>query len=212
MASIKIKQTCAKCRKSGGIVMCHACQQLFCIQHRQELWEQMDGISQAHDLKYEKSTQSLSERINHWEHESIKIIQETAKKARADLQQLLEKNKNELRMSVDRLMEELRTCRESDDYAEIDIKTWTEQLKELRQMVESSSIVKIECDNNTRSAIGLIKVSGSQQPLVSIVKEKMQMENNNRTTEQFTEISFCQQMVSLDRVHITTGPVRASVV
>jgi len=82
MASIKIKQTCAKCRKSGSIVMCHGCQQSFCIQHRQELWEQMDGISQAHDLKYEKSTQSLSERINHWEQESIKIIEETAKKAR----------------------------------------------------------------------------------------------------------------------------------
>jgi len=109
-------------------------------------------------------------------------------------------------------MEELRTCRESDDYAVIDIKTWTEQLKELRQMVESSSIIKIECDNNTRSAIGLIKISGSLQPLVSIVQEKLQMENNNRTPEQFTEIFFCQQMVSQDGVPITTGPVRASVV
>jgi hypothetical protein len=202
MASIKMKQTCPKCRKSGGIVMCFGCQQSFCIQHRQELSEQMDGISQAHDLlrrdlKYEKSTQSLSERINHWEQESIKIIQETAKKARADLQQLLEKNKNELRMSVDRLMEELRTCRESDDYAEIDIKTWTGQLKELRQMVKSSSIIKIECDNNTRSAIGLIKVSGSQQPLVSIVQKKMQMENNTRTPERFTEI-YGNILLSID--------------
>jgi hypothetical protein len=194
MASIMRKQTCAKCSKGGGIAMCNGCQQSFCIkhfvEHRQELSQLMDDIGQEHDLlrrdmNYEKSTQSLLTRIDQWEQESIKKIQATANKARIDLQQLLDQTKNELKMSVNRLTEELRTCRESDDYTEIDIKKWTEQLKELRQMIENPSSINIGCENNATSAISLIKVSSLQQPLLSSNQRNRLNEIDSRISEQY---------------------------
>src|SRR5437763_729331 len=112
MASLTMKQTCTKCSKGGGIAMCNGCQRSYCIkhfvEHRQELSQQMDNIGQEHDLlrrdmNYEKSTHSLFAHIDQWEQETIKMVQECAKKARIDLQQLLNQTKNELKMSVDRL-------------------------------------------------------------------------------------------------------------
>ncbi len=194
MASAIMKQTCTKCSKGGGIAMCNGCQQSFCIkhfvEHRQELSQQMEDIGQEHDLlrrdmTYEKGTHALSSCIDQWEQEAIKTVQTTAKKARIDLQKFVDETKNELKISVDRLTEELRTCRESDDYTEIDIKKWTEQLKELRQMIENPSSIDIGCENNSTSVIQLIKVSRPQRPLLFSNQEKRMNENGNHISKQY---------------------------
>jgi hypothetical protein len=194
MTSTMMKQTCAKCSKGGGIAMCNGCQRSFCIkhfsEHRQELSQQMDDIGQEHDLlrrdmNYEKNTHSLFACIDKWEQEAMKTIQATAKKARVELQQLLDQTKNELKISVDKLTEELRTCRESDDYTEVDIMKWVEQLKELRQMIENTSNINIGCENNVTSVIPLIKVSGLQRPLLSPNQGQRLNEIGNRSLEQY---------------------------
>ncbi|CAF1208689.1 unnamed protein product [Rotaria sordida] len=198
MASIRMKQTCTKCNKGGGIAMCHGCQQSFCtkhfIEHRQELSQQIDDIGQEHDLlrrdlNCDKNTDSLLEHINKWEQESIKTIQTCAHNARSTLQQLYNQTKNELKVSCDRLTQELRDCRESDDYTEIDIKNWVEKLKEFRQIIERPSIINIDYDNNITSAIKLIKVTGLQHSQLSFSQEKQSNENNNHTDGQIVRSS-----------------------
>lgn len=194
MALATSKQTCAKCSKGGGIAMCNGCQRSFCIkhfvEHRQELSQKMEDIGQEHDLlrrdiHNETNINSLSKCIDQWEQEAIKTIQTTARKARIDLQQLLNQTKNELQISVDRLTEELRTCRESDDYTEVDIQKWVERLKELRQMIENPSHINIGCENNSTSVIPLIRVSIAQRPSVPSNQERRMNENDYPIFEQF---------------------------
>jgi hypothetical protein len=171
MASATTKKTCAKCNKGAGTAMCHGCEQSFCtkhfIEHRQKLSQEIDSIGQEHDvlrrdLTNEQGTHPLLKRINQWEQESITKIQAAAEVARADLQQLLKKAKNNLKTSVTKMTEELQSSRESDDYTELDIKKWINQLQELRKMLDSPSTINIDYEHNTRSVIHLIKVSDEQ--------------------------------------------------
>ena len=171
MASVTTKKTCAKCNKGAGIAMCHGCEQSFCtkhfIEHRQELSLQMDNVGQEHDvlcrdLTNEQGTHPLLDRINQWEQESIIKIQVAAEMTRADLQQLLKKAKSNLKTSVTKMTEELQSSRESDDYTEVDIKKWTNQLQELRKMLESPLTISINYEYDSRSVIRLIKVSNEQ--------------------------------------------------
>jgi hypothetical protein len=171
MASATMKKACAKCSKGGGTAICYGCEQSFCtkhfIEHRQELSQQIDNIGQEHDvlrraLTNEQSIHPLLVRIDQWEQESIAKIQVAAETARADLRQLLNRDKDQLQLNVSKMAEELQSCRESDDYTEIDINKWMEQLKEIRGMLDDPSIVNIEYADNTQSAIRLLKVSSRQ--------------------------------------------------
>ncbi|CAF4057960.1 unnamed protein product, partial [Rotaria sp. Silwood1] len=107
-----------------------------------------------------------------------------AQNARTTFQQLHNQPKNELKISFDKLTQEIRDCRESYDYTEVDIKKWIDQLKEFRQIIERPSIIKIDYDNNITSAVKLIKVTGPQHSLLSFTQEERLNENNNCTNEQ----------------------------
>jgi hypothetical protein len=171
IASATTKKTCAKCNKGGGTAMCYGCERAFCtkhfIEHRQELSQQMDNIGQEHDvlrrdLINEQDTHPLLTCINRWEQESITKIQVAAEVARADLDQLLQTAKNNLKTSVSKMKEELQSSRESDDYAELDINKWTDQLQKLRKLLDGPTTINIDYENDTRLAIRLIKVSNQQ--------------------------------------------------
>jgi hypothetical protein len=127
----------------------------------------MDNIGQENDVLHrdltnEQSTHPLLARINKWEQESITKIQVAAEMTRADLQQLLEKAKNNLKTSVTKMTEELQSSRESDDFTEVDIKKWINQLQEIRKMLDSPPTISIDYEHNTGSVIRLIKVSDEQ--------------------------------------------------
>jgi hypothetical protein len=171
MASAATKKTCARCDKGAGTAMCHGCEQSFCtkhfIEHRQELSQQIDNIGQEHDvlrrdLTNEQGTHPLLARINQWEQESIIKIQAAAQSARTDLQQLLNTAKNNLKTSVSKMTEELQSSRESDDYTELNIKKWTDQLQGFRKMLDSPTTVKIDYENDASSVVRLIKVNDQQ--------------------------------------------------
>ncbi|CAF1679177.1 unnamed protein product [Adineta ricciae] len=201
MASSVTKQACVQCDKGGGIAMCNGCQQSFCIkhflEHRQELSIQIENIGQEHDLlrrdmDCDQYIQSLLERIHRWEQESINIIQENARKARIDLQNLFEQNKKEMKTSVDQLTKELRRCTEADDYTETDLRRWREQLEELRQTVSDTSMINIDYDHNMRAALSLIRISISpqhqqRQQLSSFVQRIYARETNHLIVDQLTD-------------------------
>ncbi|CAF0848527.1 unnamed protein product [Rotaria sp. Silwood1] len=172
MASMHMKPPCIKCSKAAGITTCNGCQQVYCInhfnEHRQELANQMEIISQKRDLLRQSLDNNITQhplfcRINTWEQESINKIQIAAETARTELRELLDRTKNELEKSISKLTEELRSSREFDDYTEIDIKKWTQELRILRKTFKSSSSISISEDESLKLIIPLISVHSQQQ-------------------------------------------------
>ena len=58
-------------------------------------------------------------------------IQTAAEQARMDIQKYLDHNKKQMQISLGRVTDELRSCRQSDDHREIDLKKWLTQMKEI---------------------------------------------------------------------------------
>ncbi|CAF4367769.1 unnamed protein product [Rotaria sp. Silwood2] len=219
MASTRLKQSCAKCNKGGGTAMCHGCQQSFCtkhfLEHRQELSQQIEDVGQEHDLLRQdwnrnKNIDTLLVRIDKWEQESIKTIQTCAQNARVALQQLHNQTNNELKMSFDKLTQEIQDYRESHDYTEIDIKNWIEQLKEFRQIIEKPSFVNIDYDNNIASVIKLIKVTRAQYLLLPFSPGKQLNEDNSPTDEQIIGSSSEKFGESFGNIELSTDGLTAS--
>ncbi len=167
MASATIRQACTKCSKGLGITTCGGCQEWFCtkhfIEHRHELATQMDSIGQEHDLlqrdlNQENMTHPLLSRINDWEQKSIDKIRIAAEVARADLQKYLDHIKEQIKTSLCQVTNNLQSSRQADDYTEIELEKWIQQLKELRMMLEKPSTIEILDDNQTEQSIQLIQL------------------------------------------------------
>jgi hypothetical protein len=171
MASALVKQPCIKCPKGAGITTCGGCQQWFCtrhfIEHRQELATQMDQIGQEHDLLQrdmiqENGEHPLLSRINDWEQTSIATIQEAAAQARIDLRKSINHTKNQVKTSLGQVTKQFESSRQSDDYTEMDLNKWIEQLAELRWMLETPSTIEIVDDDQTRPIIRRIQLKERQ--------------------------------------------------
>ncbi|CAF2371840.1 unnamed protein product [Rotaria sp. Silwood2] len=184
MAFINIKQPCIKCSKGAGITTCNGCQQTYCInhfnEHRQELANQMENIGQKRDLLRQTLDENITEhplfcQINTWEQESINKIHIAADTARAELRELLDQTKTELEKSINQLTEELRSSREFDDYTEMDIKKWTQQLRKLRKTLKSSSTVFISKNDSRKLVI----------PLITVHNQQIQYHSSDLTLENF---------------------------
>ena len=196
MASALVKKPCSKCDKGGGVTTCDGCQQSFCIkhiiEHRQELAIQMDNVGQEHDLFrrdliQENLAHPLFERINEWEQESITKIQVAAEAARADLRQLLDQAKNELKVSADKMTNDMQSCREQEDYTETDLFKWMEKLKELRKLLERQTTIEIVENPDTSASIQMIRV-----------REQQALDASSVTNEKCAgSIIACQEMFEL---------------
>jgi hypothetical protein len=157
------KKICIRCGKTGGVFTCDGCEKSFCgqhtIAHRQELAHQLDVIGQEHDLLRRDLTNntgrdSILDRINSWENESILKINRTAEKARADLRQIRE----QLQTSCSQISDELRSSRDLDNYSETDLSRWMEKLQLLRNELEMPTRIDIE-QKEDKDSIHLIKIS-----------------------------------------------------
>lgn len=136
-------------------------------EHRDELSSLMDNIivehdSLRHDVNEETTEHALLSRIDHWEQESMKIIQNTAQTARIKLQEWLTKKKQDMTTLIDGLTAELQWRQESADYTEIEIQKWTEKIKSFREILSNSSSINLETNEDPQSMIRLIKISDDQ--------------------------------------------------
>jgi len=175
MGTISEELICTKCTKFGCVAMCCGCQQSFCtkhfIKHRLHLSQQMDDLYEKYevfqeDLNQDNFKQPLLSRIYEWERKSIRKIQEIAEKARDDLQQWMEKTKNEIKISLEQITSEFASNEKLDNYTEIDLDRLTKQLFELRNLLEKPSTVSIVQDKNPSSSIRGIKIT--EQSSISI--------------------------------------------
>ncbi|CAF0938977.1 unnamed protein product [Rotaria sp. Silwood1] len=202
MASVIIKKPCVQCLKGGGVTTCDGCQQTFCIkhiiEHRQELAIQLDNVGQEHDIfrrdiMQDNLAHSLLIRIDEWEQESITKIQVTAAAARADLRHFIDQTKSELKVSTDKITNEIQSCRELDDFTETDLSRWVQEVKELRKLLETNMTMKIVEDENTSNSIHMIKVHEQQLSCASSVSNETAAGNNIVCQDMFTFIheKFC---------------------
>jgi hypothetical protein len=83
-----------------------------------------------------------------------------------------------------RITDELQACRESDDYTEIDIKKWLEQLQEVRKMLESPATINIDEGETSKSIIRLLRVR--DQKHICLFNFAVQ-ESNGYPNERFNE-------------------------
>ena len=163
------KKQCLKCdKRSGGVFICDGCQQSFCRkhtdEHRQDLAVQMDNIGQERDVLQRDSEQGINPnalltRIYEWEQESINKIQQVAEQARIDLRKSIDQSKIDFQTSMNLLTNELQLSRDSDDYTELDLKKWMDQLIQLRTELEKPLALNIIENDDAQSAIHLIKVN-----------------------------------------------------
>ncbi|UJR32155.1 hypothetical protein I4U23_019622 [Adineta vaga] len=138
------KKQCVTCNKSGGILTCDGCQKTFCgkhvIEHRQELAAKLDNIMQEHDLLQQEIEQpsarknSLLQKIDRWEKDSILKIQIAAESARRSLLDLLDQAKGPLS--------------KIGDFSEHDLDRWKKQLKDLELQVTFPPAAKLVPDKN----------------------------------------------------------------
>ncbi|CAF1470610.1 unnamed protein product [Rotaria sordida] len=171
MASVTVKQPCTKCDKGGGVATCGGCQQCLCVkhfnEHRQELATEIDNLGEERDLLQRNLIEDIaaydfSSYVNDWEQKSIAKIQAAAEQARIDIQKYLDDKKQQLKTSLAQVTDELKLGRQSNDYTEIDLKKWMEQMKQIRETLENPSTILIIDDNNTESIIHLIQVKQTE--------------------------------------------------
>lgn len=194
------KKPCYKCDKGSGIFTCDGCQRSFCRkhsdEHRKELAAQMDIIGQQHDIILRDIDQKtdnhpLLVQIDTWEQKSMNKIREVANQARTDFNKLLHETKQTVKVKLNTLNHEIQTSTESESYTEVDLKTWLDQLNELRLDIEQAMNTYILNDEEKKSGIHFIKVSNSQQ--------LHQLERTTAISYAGTLIDQCSPSVDLER-------------
>ena len=191
------QKLCAKCIKPGCIAMCYGCELSFCtrhfIKHRLQLATEMANVHQNFDLlqrdlhnKHEKHPVLLS--IDAWEEKSIRIIQEIADRARQDCEQYFEKRKSEMKNSMDQIDEQLRASEQSDNYTEVDLQRWMNQITASRNVLENpTTIIAIE-DQTPLSSIRSIKIIDQIPPTKSsLISQKHRHHSENSSNDSVKE-------------------------
>lgn len=196
MTTSKKRNPCARCTVGRAIATCNGCQEMLCYthfnEHRDELSNLMDNIivdhdSLRHDLNEETIEHPLLSRIDHWEKESIQIIQTAAQTTRTKLQEWLTKKKQGLTILMDGFTADLQARQDSTDYTEIEINKWTEKIKSFRDMLSESSSIDLETNEDPQSMIRLIKISDTQ--LDNSLSLVLSSENSPPTLQPLSSLS-----------------------
>jgi Rad3-related DNA helicase len=178
MATTTGKTRCAICSKEKATLKCGGCTQDFCYNHwdhhRQQLNTQLDDIETNRDLFRQSlsqqieqpNNQTLIQQINQWELESIKIIQQTAEEAR----QIVLKNSNEyhhrLEVKLNELTNEIRESRHENDFNEVNLRQFQEELDRLTKELTKPTIISIREDSTSLINKISVRVSNISNNLI----------------------------------------------
>ncbi|CAF0748686.1 unnamed protein product [Adineta steineri] len=187
MASKSERTRCITCDKEKRAVRCEGCYQLFCYEHftdhRQALSRQLDQIEASRDLFRQKFNEQASHpqtsssshsqvhllmrQVDQWEEESIKTIQQTASECRQLLIQNTSRSAPQTETNLAKLTEEIRQTRKENDFNEIDLKKFDEQLKQLSIDIDKSSHMAVQ--QSSTSLIKKLSVVISARKLLSTI-------------------------------------------
>lgn len=152
------KQKCFNCNKIG-IVQCDGCIHRFCLKHYSEHRHQLDELFQQiideqivlfdkikHPYTLSPSIHlklnSLTKEINEWEQRTLKIVKNTADRARQKINELILPDNKMIEDKLDELSQELQQRKVDNDYFEQDIERLSIKLKQIQKdmKVEPSQI------------------------------------------------------------------------
>jgi hypothetical protein len=153
MATATGKIRCIICDKEKATFKCGGCLKEFCfnhlVEHKQELSIKLDEIEVNRDLFRQSLTEQiqkpenniLMQRINQWERSSIEKIQQTAEEARHILLKNTNEYIHEIEIKLNKLTNQLRQTRQEDDFNEINLRHFDEELNRLtRELIKPSNI------------------------------------------------------------------------
>jgi hypothetical protein len=161
MATTPGRTQCITCGKEKVTSKCSGCFQDFCYNHlgdhRQELNKQLDEIEVNRDLLRQSLTQQIErannniliQQIDQWEQNSIKIIQQTAERARQILIGNTNKRIYQIELKLNKLNNQLRESRQENDFNEINLSQFQEELSRLTKELTSPSTVSIREDSTS---------------------------------------------------------------
>jgi hypothetical protein len=162
---------CATCGKAAGTFTCRGCAKDFCLrhtnEHRQELSKQMDEdviplhdqLRQNLDEQAKKSSHHpLMKQIDEWEQASTEKIHQTAKDARKQLLDIINKHTDTMKETLECVTQQLKKARDDDHFFETDLKEWIKKLDALKKDLVTPQTINIQYDNNTASFISKILI------------------------------------------------------
>jgi hypothetical protein len=154
-----INKVCNICGDvSGRQVTCNGCEQSFCwthmTDHQQSIEKQMDSLSEKSHLLQQNSNDDsyynhLFHQIDQWEKESIDKIQLEANTNRDQLKLIIQQSKDIFERSIKQISEEIDHNRQLNNFSEIEIKQFTQQLTDIQSQIQTSFDIQIKEDEQT---------------------------------------------------------------
>jgi len=145
MATAIGKTHCIICSKEKATLKCGGCSQDFCYNHwdfhRQELNKKFDEIEVNRDFFKQSLNQHteqlnnniLIEKINQWEENSIKLIQQTAEETKNILKRTTKEYIDQIEIKLNELTNQLRESRQENDFNETSLRQFQEELNKLTE-------------------------------------------------------------------------------
>ncbi len=169
-----------KCGKEKCTLRCAGCLQEFCFnhlaEHRQELNKQLDEIQFNRDLFRQSLTEQTKEpnshpliqQIDKWKCDSIEIIEKTAEEAKQLLVKHITGHFDQIEIKLNKLTNQLREIREENDFNEINLHQFQEELTRLTTELTKPPIISIRQDSSSFINKIYVDVSGNTVNFISV--------------------------------------------
>jgi len=160
MAAVPGRTRCVTCGKERATSKCGGCLQDLCYNdfeyHHQELSKQLDEIEVNCDLYRLTLTEQtadlqkhpLIQEINNWERDSIDKIKQAADEARQLIFEHTSTHATDLEDQLNKLIVQLRQCRQENDFFDTDLNQWKDELERLTKELTKLTNVKF-CQEST---------------------------------------------------------------
>jgi hypothetical protein len=96
--------------------------------------------------------------IDEWEQASVEKVHQAANDARKQLLDLVNKNTDEMKKSLEHITQQLKTARDDDHFFENDLKEWIKKLDALKKDLITPQTINIQYDTSTTSFISKILI------------------------------------------------------
>jgi chromosome segregation ATPase len=140
---------CSVCEKGKGAYFCIGCKKHFCKKdfqnHREILTNELDRFVEDRNALQEtitKATQQkdisspLFSQIDQWQKITIEKVKQTADQARQNVRQILHSKRAEITSNFEKFSKELIQLKETEDFAEQDLKRLKQTIDQLTQGVK----------------------------------------------------------------------------
>lgn len=174
------KTRCTICGKEKATLRCSGCLEEFCYQHlevhRQELNQQLEDIERQRDFLRQLLTEQIEQpdnqnwmqEINQWEEKTVAMIQRVAEEARETIRKNSQKYIHQIEIRLQELTLQLRRSREEDDFNEINIQKFQQELQQLTKELNRPADIIIR--EKSMPAVGSVWIDVSSTSFYSIIK------------------------------------------